>query len=150
MALRVVAWPMGYIILAKGARAMFFWTEVAATVVHVGLAFVSGPTVRPSRRDHGVFRAVRLARRADLRDRPPSDRFPVVGGQPRLGLLFLPLIGLVFCGFFAVSFWLATAIGLSPHRAAYIAADAVRLVSLERDLPRCGRLADCMSAGTPE
>ena len=29
---------MGYILLAKGARALFFWTEVAATVVHVGLA----------------------------------------------------------------------------------------------------------------
>src|SRR5438094_2605720 len=38
MALRVIAWPMGYIVLAKGRRTTLFWTEVAATVVHVGLA----------------------------------------------------------------------------------------------------------------
>jgi PST family polysaccharide transporter len=37
MALRVAVWPMGYIVLAQGANAIFFWTEVAATVVHVGL-----------------------------------------------------------------------------------------------------------------
>jgi antigen flippase len=40
MMLRIIAWPMGFIILARGARAMFFWTEVAATVVHVGLAWL--------------------------------------------------------------------------------------------------------------
>lgn len=40
MLLRVVAWPMGYIILAKGAQKIFFWTEVAATFMHVGLAFI--------------------------------------------------------------------------------------------------------------
>ncbi len=40
MTLRVVAWPMGFVILAKGARQIFFLTEVAATIVHVGLAWV--------------------------------------------------------------------------------------------------------------
>jgi len=40
MLLRVIAWPMGYIILAKNARTIFFLTEVAASVVHVGLAVV--------------------------------------------------------------------------------------------------------------
>lgn len=43
MMLRIVAWPMGYIVIAKGAEAIFFWTEVAATVVHVGLAFLLVP-----------------------------------------------------------------------------------------------------------
>lgn len=38
MTLRVIAWPMGYIVLAKGARGIFFFTEIAAAVVHVGLA----------------------------------------------------------------------------------------------------------------
>ncbi|MHA6731493.1 O-antigen translocase [Devosia sp. A369] len=40
MLLRVMAWPMGYLILAKGRQRMFFWTEVAATAVHVGLAYL--------------------------------------------------------------------------------------------------------------
>ena len=45
MMLRIVAWPMGFIILAKGASRMFFWAEVAATVVHVGLAAILVPVV---------------------------------------------------------------------------------------------------------
>ena len=39
MLLRVMAWPMGYLVLAKGLQKTFFWTEVAATAVHVGLAY---------------------------------------------------------------------------------------------------------------
>lgn len=40
MMLRITSWPMGFIIVAKGAQNIFFWTEVAATVVHVGLAWL--------------------------------------------------------------------------------------------------------------
>lgn len=39
MMLRIIAWPIGFIVLAKGAKAIFFWTDVAATIVHVGLAW---------------------------------------------------------------------------------------------------------------
>jgi len=45
MLLRVVAWPMGFIVLAKGDQKVFFWTELAATVVHVGLAWLLLQTV---------------------------------------------------------------------------------------------------------
>ena len=40
MMLRIVAWPMGYIVIAKEAQATFFWTDVVAAVVHVGLAWL--------------------------------------------------------------------------------------------------------------
>ena len=40
MMLRIVAWPMAFIILAKGAQKILLWAEVAATVVHVGLAWL--------------------------------------------------------------------------------------------------------------
>lgn len=40
MMLRIVAWPLGYILLAKGSRSLFFWTELASTGVHVGLAWM--------------------------------------------------------------------------------------------------------------
>jgi len=43
MMLRIVSWPMGYIIVAKGASKMFFWAEVAAAAVHVGLAAMLVP-----------------------------------------------------------------------------------------------------------
>ncbi|MDB5536676.1 MAG: hypothetical protein JWQ65_1551 [Devosia sp.] len=45
MLLRVVAWPMGFVVLAKGKQKIFFWTEVAATVLQVGLTWVLLHTV---------------------------------------------------------------------------------------------------------
>jgi PST family polysaccharide transporter len=41
MTLRVVSWPMGFILLAKGCRNLFFWSDVAWTVVHAGLVLIS-------------------------------------------------------------------------------------------------------------
>lgn len=39
MALRVISWPMGYIIVARNQRLVFFSTELAWTVVNVGLSW---------------------------------------------------------------------------------------------------------------
>jgi enterobacterial common antigen flippase len=40
MMLRVVSWPMGFILLAKGARQPFFWSELASSLVQVVLVWV--------------------------------------------------------------------------------------------------------------
>ena len=40
MALRIVTWPMGFIIVAKGEQEIFFATELAWTVVSIGLAWL--------------------------------------------------------------------------------------------------------------
>lgn len=40
MLLRIVAWPMGFVVLAKSAQKLFFWTEFAAAAVQVGLAWI--------------------------------------------------------------------------------------------------------------
>ena len=40
MVLRVASWPMGFIPVAKGARQTFFWTELAANAIQVGLVWV--------------------------------------------------------------------------------------------------------------
>ena len=138
MALRVVAWPMGYIILAKGARALFFWTEVAATMVHVGLAFVlvrffglAGATMAFFALYvwHGVLIYVIVRRLTGFR---------WSAANRRIGLLFLPLIGLVFLGCLLLPFWPATARSASlaaAVRAASIrCACSCRLVPLR---PRC-------------
>lgn len=39
MALRVITWPMGYLIVAQGRRGLFFATELAWTVVGIALAW---------------------------------------------------------------------------------------------------------------
>jgi O-antigen/teichoic acid export membrane protein len=43
MMLRILSWPMGFIIIAKGARRAFFIADAAAAVVHVALAFMLVP-----------------------------------------------------------------------------------------------------------
>ena len=40
MTLRVITWPMGFIIMAKGKSNLIIWTELAWTVVNVGLSWV--------------------------------------------------------------------------------------------------------------
>ncbi|TSA41538.1 MAG: O-antigen translocase [Verrucomicrobiales bacterium] len=39
MMLRVVTWPIGFVIMAKGARRVFFWCELLSSVLHVGLVW---------------------------------------------------------------------------------------------------------------
>jgi len=38
--LRVASWPMGFILIAKGERGRFFWTEVFGNVSYVGLVWL--------------------------------------------------------------------------------------------------------------
>jgi PST family polysaccharide transporter len=40
MTLRVVSWPMGYILVAKGRRTLFFWTEFFKNLVFVVLVWI--------------------------------------------------------------------------------------------------------------
>jgi antigen flippase len=134
MALRVVAWPMGYIVLAKGARAIFFWTEVAATVVHVGLAYLlvgpfglAGATMAFCGLYvwHGLL-VYGIARRL--------TGFRWSAANRRNGLLFLPLIAAVFCGFLVLPVWAATTFGgLAALLTGFYSLRVVcRLVSVDR------------------
>jgi O-antigen/teichoic acid export membrane protein len=140
MALRVISWPMGYIILAKGARSIFFWVEVGATVVHVGLAFVlvrwfglAGATMAFFGLYiwHGIFVYVIVHRLTGFRWSAANQR---------TGLLFLPLIGAVFSGFFLLPLWAATIFGFVASVASGIYSLRVvcRLVPLDR-VPRIAR-----------
>ena len=40
MALRVISWPMGFLVIAKGHKTVYFATELAWTVVNVGLTWI--------------------------------------------------------------------------------------------------------------
>jgi PST family polysaccharide transporter len=98
MTLRVIAWPMGFIILAKGAQQIFFWTEVLATLVHVGLGWIlikhfglagAGMAFFGLYVWHGILIYFVVRRLSG----------------------FLPLIGIVFCCLYVLPFWWATGIG---------------------------------------
>ncbi|MFS8148262.1 O-antigen translocase [Rhizobium sp. BR 249] len=111
MMLRIVAWPMGFIVLAKGAQTIFFWTEVAATLVHVGLAwlFVSklgtpgaGMAFFGLYVWHSILIYVIVRRLTGFRWSRANRRH---------ALLFLPASGLVFSASLVLPAWSAMVIG---------------------------------------
>lgn len=111
MMLRIVSWPMGFIVLAKGNRRIFFWTEVAATVVHVGLAFLlvthvglvgAGAAFFGLYIWHSVLVYFLVNRLSGFRWSATNLR---------LGLVFLPAAAIVFAVFFLLPFWPSTAVG---------------------------------------
>jgi PST family polysaccharide transporter len=113
MTLRVVAFPMGYIVLAKGAQQIFFWTDVAATVVHVGLAWLlvtrfgvngAGAAFLGLYLWHAVFIYLIVQRLTGFQWSPINRK---------LGTIFLLLTGAVFCCSVLLPYWLAMTIGVA-------------------------------------
>jgi enterobacterial common antigen flippase len=111
MMLRVIAWPMGFIVVAKGEQKIFVWTEIAATAVHVGLAWLlvrqfglagAGMAFFGLYVWHGTLIYVIVRR---------LSGFAWSAENRRTALLFLPAMALVFVGVDVLPFWLATTIG---------------------------------------
>jgi enterobacterial common antigen flippase len=99
MMLRVVAWPMGMITIAKGARQIFFWAEMAATVVHVGLAGLFVPrfgVVGAGAAFFGLYVWHTLFIYLIVRR---LSGFRWSDANLSLGLIFLPACGSVFAAF---------------------------------------------------
>jgi PST family polysaccharide transporter len=111
IALRVITWPMGYIIVAKNKQVIFFAAELAWTIVNVGLTWIC---VRAFGLNGAgiaffgsyVFHALMV--------------YPIVRGltgfrwsieNGRTVLLFVLSIGFVFCGFYVMPSLPATGIG---------------------------------------
>ena len=137
MALRVITWPMGFIIIAKGEQNFFFLTELAWTVVNVGLSWIcvrsfgvngAGIAFFGSYVFHGLM------------------LYPIVqhlsgfgwsAANRKTGLLFLSLIAVVFCGFYVLPSLLATGVGTLAAilSGVYSIRVLINLISLDR-IPR--------------
>jgi PST family polysaccharide transporter len=104
--LQVVSWPMGYIILAKGRRNIFFWSEVAWAVVSLSLVWScvafwgatgAGIAFFGSYVFHALFIYV-VVRELTGFQWSPENR--------TLGLLLLSTVAIVFCGAYVLApFW---------------------------------------------
>ncbi|ANY83211.1 hypothetical protein BB934_28435 (plasmid) [Microvirga ossetica] len=112
MMLRVIAWPMGFIVLAKGAQWVILWIEIWAAIVHVGLASIlvakfgfegAGAAFFALYVSHSFVVYLVVRRLSGFR----WSRENVW-----LGALFLLSAAITFCGFLLLSFWPATALGL--------------------------------------
>jgi PST family polysaccharide transporter len=112
MALRVISWPMGFIIIAKGARNLFLWSELGWTVVYVALAWVcvtafalngAGIAFFGSYIFH-VLMIYLIVRRL--------SGFQYSTANIKSSLLFILIIVLVFCGFYGLPYPVAMIVGI--------------------------------------
>ena len=137
VALRVITWPMGFIVVAKKKPALFLGAELAWAMVNVTLTWQcvrwwglngAGIAFFGSYVFHGlmIYPIVRAL-----------TGFSWTVENRKLGLLFLFSIGIVFCGFFIFSPLMATVVGalFTVVSGCYSVRVLLNLVSLER-LPR--------------
>lgn len=111
IALRVVSWPIGFIIIAKGEQTIFFWVELAWAVVNVGLSWLcidslgltgAGIAFFLSYVFHVVLIYPIVRHLSGFHWSPTSNR---------ISLLFLSSITAVFCGVYLLPPLLATSLG---------------------------------------
>ncbi|QFU17869.1 O-antigen translocase [Microvirga thermotolerans] len=112
MMLRVVAWPMGFIVLAKGAQKTFFWTEVAAAVVHVGFAWPLIGRIGVNGAGVAFFALYAWHSAIIYLIVRRMSGFRWSRANLALGLVFLPLAGAVFLSFAFLPYWPALTLGL--------------------------------------
>ena len=134
MALRVITWPMGFIIMAKGESKLFFIVELAWSVANVGLSWIcirsfglngAGMAFFGSYVFHGLLVYPIVHRESDFR---------WSAANIRTGVLFLSLIIVVFCGFSVFPFYVATGVGMLAFLLSgfYSVRMLVNLISLDR------------------
>jgi PST family polysaccharide transporter len=113
MTLRMISWPMGFIIVAKGAQRLFFWSELAWTAVYIGLSLAciayfglkgTGIAFFISYIFHVIMIYVIVRH---------LSGFDWSAGNKRLILFFILFTSVVFCGFYLLPPVLATIIGTS-------------------------------------
>ncbi|MBZ6079385.1 O-antigen translocase [Microvirga puerhi] len=111
MMLRIVSWPMGFIVLAKGAQKVFFWMEVAATCIHVGAAWLlvswfgldgAGAAFLILYIWHSFLTYIVAHHLSGFRWSPDNIR---------LVAIFLPTVTLVFCSFLYLPVWIGVIVG---------------------------------------
>lgn len=133
IALRVITWPMGYIIVAKNRQVLFFGVDLAWAVVNVGLTWFcvrafglagAGIAFFGSYVLHGlvVYPIVR-----------GLSGFRFAGITARTGALFLSLITLVFWGFYQLPAAVAFGIGILATMLAAVHALRVLANLVSRD-----------------
>jgi antigen flippase len=112
MMLRVVSWPMGFIIIAKGWQKTFIAVEIVATILHVGLAALLVPQFGVDGACIAffglyVFHTVLVYIIVWI-----ACEFRWSATNLNLLALFIPMTALSFTGFIVLPFWEATWLGL--------------------------------------
>jgi enterobacterial common antigen flippase len=144
MMLRIISWPMGFIILARAEQKLFFVTELAWTIIHIALAWAcvtwyglngAGMAFFGSYIFHSVLIYIVVRRLTGFRWSRENRR---------AGLLFLVLIAAAFFGFASLPGPLDTGVGVLALAlsTAYSVRTVSGLVALERCPPSVRRVLE--------
>ena len=136
IALRIITWPMGFIIVAKSRQGLFFVTELAWALVNVGLTWLCVRTfglVGAGIAFFGsyVFHAMMIFPSARM-----LSGFRYSPENVRAGLFFIASITVVFCGFYVLPFLIATCLGLAMMLASGIRSIRTLLPLVPEDVAR--------------
>jgi antigen flippase len=142
MAMRVVTWPMGYILVAKGAQTLFVATDLAWAVGNIGLTWIGVRLFGLPGAGMAFFGSyvLHLLIVYPAARRLSGFRWSAV--NLRTGLLFAAVIGAVFTGFQCLDATAATALGgvATAVSAAWSLRTLHRLVGTDRVPKRLTRL----------
>jgi PST family polysaccharide transporter len=140
MFLRVLSWPMGFIIVAKGERKIFFWTEILTNVGYVALVWAGIRTFGLVGTGMAFFALYLFNSIVVYFVVGRLTGFAWSSENRKLALIFVPLVGIVFVsGYFLSTVW-AAALGTAlTIPAGYFSMKTLcRLIPLER-LPKSAR-----------
>jgi enterobacterial common antigen flippase len=140
MILRVVTWPMGFIIIAKGARKLFFWTEVLANAGYAAFVWVGVEAFGLQGTGIAFFALYLVHFSVVYLVVRQLTAFRWSAPNRQLALLFVPLVAVVFGGWYLPSSAAALMIGVAATLASgiYSLRTLCRLLPLER-LPQAAQ-----------
>ena len=112
MALRVITWPMGFIIIAKGKQTLFFGAELAWAVVNVSLAWICVKSYGLNGAGMAFFGSYVFHALIIYPIAHKLSGFRWSRANRQSGLVFIFLIALVFFSFYALPTLVATGVGV--------------------------------------
>jgi PST family polysaccharide transporter len=137
MLLRVASWPLGSIVLAKGLRNLFFWSELLTYAAYVALVLVLVPWLGLIGSGIAFFGMYVLYWIGIYLVARRTSGFRWSGTNRKLALLFTPLVALVFVSWYVLPPAASASLGILVTLAGgfYCLRTLCVLIPLER-LPR--------------
>lgn len=137
MFLRVLTWPMGFIIMAKGEKKIFFWSEILTNLGYVALVWGGIKVFGLVGTGMAFFVLYVLNAGIVYLIVARLTGFAWSGPNRKLAVVFMPLVGIVFVSsYFLSTVWAAVVGTLLTIPAAYFSMKTLcRLIPVER-LPK--------------
>lgn len=142
MMMRVVTWPLGFILVAKGLRTLFVAVDLGYAVVHVGLAWLLVPRFGVAGAGMAFFGSYLIHATVMYPLVARITGFRYSAANRRLLVLFVSLIAGAFGAFYALPSGWAMAIGTlaTLGSGVYSLRTLAHLVPLDRSPPRLRRV----------